>query len=269
MRYFPVLGKCWYADTWGAPRSAGRRHEGVDIIAPEGAPLVAVTAGVISKIVPASSGSRGGNYFRLSTPDGTYFTYIHLQRFAPGLYVGQPVSAGEIVGFVGRTGNAAGPHLHFEVHPQGGNAINPTPIVSEAGGCPTDAPASEPAPAVRDAPPASPWSAVFDPPVDVRRDGMRRRAGIPFSIRVAGFPGVPYDIGAAEVTITLAARSDGRAAVWPCGQGLGLDRGTPLEPTVGGTETSTRVVVHPGARGRICLIAESSVTPSVVLHAFG
>lgn len=75
---FPVSGGCYYSDTWGAPRSGGRRHEGVDIIANEGTPLVAVTSGYIAKIVRDTPGSLGGNYFRLTAPDGTYFTYIHL-----------------------------------------------------------------------------------------------------------------------------------------------------------------------------------------------
>ena len=65
----------------------------------------------------------------------TYYFYGHFSRFAPGLTVGSKVKAGQIIGYVGMTGNAGVPHLHFEVHPGGGAAINPTPVVKALDGC--------------------------------------------------------------------------------------------------------------------------------------
>ena len=67
-------------------------------------------------------GSLSGNGLRVSLPNGTYFTYLHMSAFAEGLGVGVPVKAGQLIGYVGMTGNAATPHLHFEVHPGGGAA---------------------------------------------------------------------------------------------------------------------------------------------------
>jgi murein DD-endopeptidase MepM/ murein hydrolase activator NlpD len=68
-------------------------------------------------------------------PDGTYFFYAHLSRLAPGIQVGTPVTAGQVVGYVGKTGNTAVPHLHLEIHPGGGSAVNPYPIVKAIGAC--------------------------------------------------------------------------------------------------------------------------------------
>ena len=134
---FPVQGLCWFADSFGAPRSGGRRHEGVDILAAQGNKVYAVTDGVLTKQYLDAPGSLSGNGWRLTKPDGTYFFYAHLSAFAPGLSVGSTVKAGQILGQVGMTGNAGSPHLHFEVHPGGGAAINPTPSVTAVNGCTT------------------------------------------------------------------------------------------------------------------------------------
>ncbi len=80
-------------------------------------------------------GSLSGNGIKIARPDGTYIFYAHLSALAPGMAVGVPVSAGQVIGYVGRTGNAATPHLHLEVHPLGGAAINPYPIVKAFGAC--------------------------------------------------------------------------------------------------------------------------------------
>ena len=80
-------------------------------------------------------GSLSGNGLKLRRPDGTYVFYAHLTALAPGIELGVPVTAGQLIGTVGMTGNAATPHLHFEIHPQGGAAINPYPIVKAMGGC--------------------------------------------------------------------------------------------------------------------------------------
>lgn len=110
-------------------------HLGVDINAAEGNDLYAVVTGTITKVYVDSAGSLAGNGLRITQPDGTYFFYAHLLRLAPGIQVGTNVTAGQLVGFVGQTGNAGTPHLHLEIHPQGGAAINPYPIVQHYGAC--------------------------------------------------------------------------------------------------------------------------------------
>lgn len=131
----PVQGPCWYGNTWQAPRGGGRRHEGVDLIVTPGNYVYAVADGVLSRRAWDQPGSLSGNAWWLTTADGTYFFYAHLSDFAPGLQTGTRVRAGQIIGFVGSTGNSATPHLHFEIHPFGGEPINPYPTVRAAGGC--------------------------------------------------------------------------------------------------------------------------------------
>jgi peptidoglycan hydrolase-like protein with peptidoglycan-binding domain len=133
--HVPVKPPCWFGDTWMAPRGGGRVHLGVDIIAARGQRVYAVTSGRISQIYRDRRGSLSGNGLKIARADGTYFFYAHLQRFASGIALGTPVTAGQVVGFVGSTGNSATPHLHFEVHPGGGAAVNPTPIVRASGAC--------------------------------------------------------------------------------------------------------------------------------------
>ncbi len=132
---FPVQGQCWFGDTWQAPRGGGRLHEGLDVIGPAGKQLYAVVDGVISKQYVDFPGALSGNGFRVAMPNGTYFTYLHMSSFAEGLGVGSPVKAGQVIGYVGMTGNAATPHLHFEVHPYGGAAVNPYPLVKAVDAC--------------------------------------------------------------------------------------------------------------------------------------
>jgi peptidoglycan hydrolase-like protein with peptidoglycan-binding domain len=128
-------GPCWYGDTWQATRGSGRVHLGVDIGAPKGTPLRAVVSGRVSQIYRDRPGSLSGNGLKIATADGTYFFYAHLDSFAQGIDVGVPVSAGQVIGTIGSTGNAAITHLHFEVHPRGGAAVNPYPIVKALGAC--------------------------------------------------------------------------------------------------------------------------------------
>jgi len=132
---FPVLGPCWFGDTWQAPRSGGRKHEGVDIIAKSGTPLYAANNGRISRQSFDRVGSLGGNTITLTAADGTYFYYAHLSTFADGIGVGSEVVAGQVIGYVGSTGSSSTPHLHFEYHPYGGAAVNPYPAVKVIDGC--------------------------------------------------------------------------------------------------------------------------------------
>lgn len=135
MERFPVQGLCFFGDTWHAPRSNGRLHVGVDIIAKEGQLLYAVVDGTISKQYWDYPGALAGNGLRLQHADGTYFTYLHMLDFAPGIEVGTKVEAGDVIGFIGNTGSSATAHLHFEIHPKGGEAINPYPYVKAIDDC--------------------------------------------------------------------------------------------------------------------------------------
>ena len=132
---FPVPATCKFWNTWGAPRSGGRTHQGVDIMAASGTPIVAVQTGTITKKQGAYRGSLAGNALWLTIGDGTYYFFAHLSAFANGIAVGSKVNSGEAIGFVGSTGNTSVAHLHFEVHPKGGAAVNPYPIVKAVSGC--------------------------------------------------------------------------------------------------------------------------------------
>ena len=135
LEVFPVQGQCYFGDSFGYSRSAGRVHLGVDIIAPAGKLLYAVTSGTITKIYADYPGSLSGNGVRLSTADGTYYFYAHMTGIGPGIAVGAKVKAGQIVGTVGSTGSSGANHLHLEIHPKGGSAINPYPLVKAIDAC--------------------------------------------------------------------------------------------------------------------------------------
>ena len=126
---FPVAGTYTYTDTFGAYRAnTPGGHQGADIFASYGTPVVAVQDGIITGV---STTPIGGNNIHLTTSRGDYFYYAHLSRFATGLVQGQQVIAGQTIGYVGDTGDAKGTpsHLHFEIHPGGGPAIDPTPYL--------------------------------------------------------------------------------------------------------------------------------------------
>ena len=124
----PVDGASSFVDTWGALRSGGRSHQGVDMIAVRGTPLVAIEAGVVKRM---SSGSLGGITVWLKAANGDEYYYAHMDGWAPGLSVGQSLSVGELLGYIGNSGNAryTVTHVHFEYHPGGGGAVNPYPLV--------------------------------------------------------------------------------------------------------------------------------------------
>jgi murein DD-endopeptidase MepM/ murein hydrolase activator NlpD len=120
----PVAGPVSFTDTWGAPRD-GHTHQGVDMMAAAGTPVVAIVSGAITL---ADYGDSAGYWQILSGNDGNQYWYMHNQQ---NIVTGGSVSAGQQIATVGDTGNAAGtPHLHFEYHPGGGAAVNPTPLVA-------------------------------------------------------------------------------------------------------------------------------------------
>jgi murein DD-endopeptidase MepM/ murein hydrolase activator NlpD len=130
---FPVGDPHAFGDSFGAPRMMGtgyeHAHQGTDIMAPAGTPLLACERGIVTQM---GSDVLGGTKLWLKGESGTYYYYAHLSAFAEGMSNGTLVEAGDIVGLVGDTGNARGgaPHLHFEIHPDGGMAVNPYPLLA-------------------------------------------------------------------------------------------------------------------------------------------
>ena len=119
------------ANTWGAPRSGGRTHEGQDIFAPKGTKVLSATNGYIYKI---GENNLGGQTVSVISSGGRIYYYAHLDSYAPGIKVGDPVTTRSLLGFVGTTGNAQGtpPHLHFGVYTFGySDAINPLPLITD------------------------------------------------------------------------------------------------------------------------------------------
>jgi murein DD-endopeptidase MepM/ murein hydrolase activator NlpD len=144
---FPVVGTTSYIDDFGAPR-AGGPHQGIDILAARHAPAVAVEAG---KVELWTTSANAGCMLYLHGVSGTTYLYIHLNNdltakndnrgscvagtaYAPGLKDGARVAAGQLVGYVGDSGDANGihPHLHFEVHPNDGAAVDGYPYLRKA-----------------------------------------------------------------------------------------------------------------------------------------
>lgn len=119
-------------DSWGNPRSGGRTHEGIDIFAPKGTPVIATIGGKVTKV---GYEGLGGNRVGVTDGLGRYHYYAHLSSYSDNAVVNKVVKAGDVLGYVGDTGNAKGtsPHLHYGVY-VGGNAINPYPLLSGQSG---------------------------------------------------------------------------------------------------------------------------------------
>lgn len=128
-------------DTFTDARSEGRVHDAIDIMASAGTPVLAVADGHIEKLFDSE---RGGLTVYQFEPSGRWcYYYAHLQRYADGLAEKQTIKRGEVIGYVGSTGNASAdaPHLHFEIHVLGpqkqwwkGESINPYPLLKKADG---------------------------------------------------------------------------------------------------------------------------------------
>lgn len=117
------------ADTWHAPRGTDRVHEGQDIFAPKGTPVISATSGLVFNI---GENHLGGQTVSVIGRGGRVYYYAHLDSYAPTLKEGDYVTTKTVLGYVGTTGNAKGtpPHLHFGVYSSGG-AINPLPLLSD------------------------------------------------------------------------------------------------------------------------------------------
>jgi len=128
----PVAGATYFVNSWGAPRSGGRTHKGVDMMGSRGTPLVAVGSGIVRK----SFGSLGGHIVWLYADHGVNYFYAHLDGYPSGLVDGQWVQRGQVIGYMGDTGNPApgAYHLHFGIYPGGVTAVNPYPTTAAA--CP-------------------------------------------------------------------------------------------------------------------------------------
>jgi len=133
---FPVYGDASFSDTWGAPRASTGRHQGTDIFALLGAPILAVADGTVFSV---GWNRIGGWRLWLRDRQGNQFYYAHLAAFTPIARDGAEVKAGQVVGFNGNSGDAQGTpfHLHFEIHPVGllplgyvGGAVNPVGYLS-------------------------------------------------------------------------------------------------------------------------------------------
>ncbi len=123
LEFCPLAGAHTFIDSWGFARSGGRRHKGVDMMAKTGVPIVAPLDGTVAH----RSNRVGGRSFHLTTADGTYMYGTHLSAYGKS----GEVNAGDIIGYVGDDGNAAGlPHLHLEIHPKKGSPTNPYPSVA-------------------------------------------------------------------------------------------------------------------------------------------
>jgi murein DD-endopeptidase MepM/ murein hydrolase activator NlpD len=127
VRICPVDGATTFRDSWGEPRPGGRGHAGTDMMAAPGTPLVAIESGVIWYV---SWHYAGGNGLYIDGDSGDRWYYAHMQDYAPGIATGVRVTAGQLVGYVGSTGNASTPHLHLGYLPGADYYDNPYPIVA-------------------------------------------------------------------------------------------------------------------------------------------
>lgn len=135
---FPMapVPRCDILSNFGDGRSGGRAHEGIDILATKGQEVFAMVDGTLTLQVVAGSNQSGaslsGNLWQLTAATGgTYYIYAHLSAFADGLSKGSKVTKGQLIGYVGDTGNpgAGNYHLHFEIHPGGGAAVDPLTLL--------------------------------------------------------------------------------------------------------------------------------------------
>lgn len=294
LQAFPLQGTCSYVDSWMADRgtsSTGQKlyHEGVDLIAASGVPIAAVADGTIGRL---STSNRGGIQLYLELADGSYFFHAHLSRYADGLASGQKVKAGDIIGYVGQTGDAqySVAHLHFEVHPawNAKNPINPFPVVRELTGCGRTGtgPLSELPDAVTanlngSANTAGTGPVAVSVPADTPNkasngfDGLgavqpnrladsrlsqsltRLTANTVNYLTMAGRAGVPGNATAVMINMTVTNPSDaGWLRAWPCGQTIPE---TSNLNYANGQTVANGALLALGANGKLCFQATTGV----------
>jgi murein DD-endopeptidase MepM/ murein hydrolase activator NlpD len=129
MGQFPIAGPAFYTDDWLEPRPGPipRLHQGDDIICAEGTPIRSPIDGVLRYDFSDPTGY--GVAAIVTGPDKTFYLNGHLSATVNGLTTGAAVKQGQVIGFVGATGDATGPHDHFEVHPLGGPGVDPKPVL--------------------------------------------------------------------------------------------------------------------------------------------
>jgi murein DD-endopeptidase MepM/ murein hydrolase activator NlpD len=126
----PVQGvkTSWIENTWGAPRSEGRRHEGIDIFGKRGTKILSTTAGIVTRV---GDNRLGGRVVWVMGPGGYFHYYAHLEGYGD-VKPWQKIGAGHFIGTVGDSGNAKGtpPHLHYGIYKLIGGALNPYPLLT-------------------------------------------------------------------------------------------------------------------------------------------
>ncbi|HEX3541786.1 MAG TPA: M23 family metallopeptidase [Acidimicrobiales bacterium] len=129
MGQFPVAGPAFYTDDWLEPRPGPipRLHMGDDIVAAQSTPIRAPIDGTLKYDTSDPAGY--GLFADVTGADKTFYRMAHMSATVAGLATGAAVKQGQVVGFVGATGDATGPHVHFEVHPGGGAGVDPKPIL--------------------------------------------------------------------------------------------------------------------------------------------
>lgn len=133
------IGRDQLRDTFDEMRGGNRRHEAIDILAPRDTPVLAVDDGTVAKLFESVPG--GLTVYQFDPAARYCYYYAHLERYAKGLEAGDPITRGEVIGYVGTTGNAPPdtPHLHFAIYRLGpdrrwweGEALNPFPVLRGA-----------------------------------------------------------------------------------------------------------------------------------------
>ncbi|MEI8239426.1 MAG: M23 family metallopeptidase [Actinomycetota bacterium] len=260
---FPAQGPCTFTNTFGAPRPGGTTAQGVDIIAAVGRKVYAVDDGTLAVQYLAASNPTWGNGWRLMRADGTFFFYAHLSAFASGLKAGSKVKTGQILGEVGATGNAGMPHLHFEIHPNRGAAVDPTPAVQRVNGCGTSIIPSQPTTTTTTIPPPPPlvdkWQFVTPVKVFDTTGHSRVAAGSTTTVKVNAVAGVPSaSTGVMVRVVARNALARGNLTLHACGT---LVKATSLSFAPGRLNATMTLVAT--SAGAICATTTAAIDLSI------
>ncbi len=269
---FPVGGRATFTDDWWFPRFVPvlHLHEGTDIFAAYGTPARAPATGTLNqRFNPV-----GGLTAYVTEADGTYYYLAHLSRYEPGQVSGQAVRAGDVIGYVGDSGNARGtsPHVHFEVHPGGGGPTDPKPFldawIDEAlAAVPSVVAAAVPTPAGAGRTPTEEQDLTVVGHTDLGgRGGYGDVVVVGDTALVAAGDGAPRPVAAID---PLAA---GTAATPSCSASVAVvDLRDPASPIVAGTialapgerveDVDALAVRTPGFTGDLAAVAVGPCTP--------